>query len=574
MTLNRHDSATARFVVETLLPDSEIRDDCLAALIKSIQLANQLAPGRWGVTLTKQQIRLNVGRIEVLTFRKDSLHFVLFAKQFPKVLKGIEGVVWNENPVYQSVPGSFYCEITPEDIRELLPDFLRYHQELIQRAAETSRHSMMATAHSPGVLRYLEEAYGVVLNDPSYSAKDVRLSALTFQQQFDRFNSILKHNSGRPFSSFRDGLPSDKEGYKERIRNNALRIMNHQNWTSKDVGSGRILSKVIRAIEINYNNLVAWQNRRGPQSQKHKALLKARSDPSRRRELEQWFFDFFHDRSDEAEAFESFRELAGNNYDLAAYVFFLKDWLRFMPIAPQYFDEAFKLFGIELVTSRNISWENYSRYNNALSAIRRSLVEVAGISDARLIDAHSFCWMLVRHDPPTEPEVTISLPFEVRGVSPPKASETGRSQVDGFGVVTDAEFEVRDELRRRLGRRAQEIAIASERMRLAEAGHPNPNDVVKQVWDQPGRGYDILSCEIDGTPRHIEVKAVRKSKEVVSFIISSNEVVKSRILSNYHIYCVTEVDSKHPKVAMLASNCLVDESLSPISYQARIALIK
>lgn len=567
MSIDRHDSSIARHILESLLPDSEIRDYCLMALIKSIQLAHQHAPRRWGVTLTKQQVRLNVGRIEVLTFRKDLLHLVLYAKQLPQELKGLDGVFWNETPVYQSVPGSFISEIVPEDFQSLSSAIMKYHHELIKEAAVTARHSMTAIAHSPGVLRYLEDAYGIVLNDPSYLPNEVKIRALTFQQQFARFNSILKHSSGKPFNSFRDGLPSDKEGYKEKIRVKALSILQHQNWKSEEIGSGRILRRVIRAIEINYNNLVAWQNRRGTQSQKHKALLKAKSNPSRCRELEKWFFDFFHDRSEEAEAFESFRELAGNGYDLVAYIYFLKDWSRFMPIAPQYFDEAFKLFGIDLVTSRRISWENYSRFNSALSAIRRSLVKVAGVSDARLIDAHSFCWMLVRLDPPTVPSVTISLPVEVRSIRPVKPS---KSRVGVLGVVTEEEFIARAELQRRLGKLAQDIALRSERMRLAQAGHPKPEDVVLDVSDQPGLGYDIESSEIQGEPRYIEVKAARKSKHDVSYIISSNEVAKSRTLPNYHIYLVFDVNSAHPKIKTIPGASLTDECLLPLNYQARM----
>jgi hypothetical protein len=67
-----------------------------------------------------------------------------------------------------------------------------------------------------------------------------------------------------------------------------------------------------------------------------------------------------------------------------------------MPIAPETFDKAFDLLGIELKTSGMCSWENYSLYNQALMEIRDALRDRVAIKNVRLIDAHSFCWMLIR----------------------------------------------------------------------------------------------------------------------------------------------------------------------------------
>lgn len=77
-----------------------------------------------------------------------------------------------------------------------------------------------------------------------------------------------------------------------------------------------------------------------------------------------------------------------------AYLFFLKDMRRFMPIRPTIFDRAFKVLGIDLVTARKCSWENYQRFNAALREVRSALALAADLTRVRLIDAHSFCWML------------------------------------------------------------------------------------------------------------------------------------------------------------------------------------
>ena len=67
-----------------------------------------------------------------------------------------------------------------------------------------------------------------------------------------------------------------------------------------------------------------------------------------------------------------------------------------MPIQPTTFDRAFRDLGIDLVTVRNCSWENYQRFNTALRGVQGALEEKGGLTKIRLIDAHSFCWMLAR----------------------------------------------------------------------------------------------------------------------------------------------------------------------------------
>ena len=127
-------------------------------------------------------------------------------------------------------------------------------------------------------------------------------------------------------------------------------------------------------------------------------MLDAKLDAVTQKSFENWFFRFFRGAEEAAASFEDFRQLAGNRYDLIAYFFYLRDGDRYMPIAPETFDKAFGLLGIGLKTSGRCSWQNYSQYNEALIAVRDALRDRAGIKNARLIDAHSFCWMLIRVD--------------------------------------------------------------------------------------------------------------------------------------------------------------------------------
>jgi hypothetical protein len=408
-------------------------------------------------------------------------------------------------------------------------------------------------------------------------ALNVEVSALTFDRQFSRFAEQVLRRSGQAFTSFRDGLPAQWEDYKEDVRKEALRLLEVDKWKRADIGKGRILERVIQAIEIDYakprlrNNLVFWQKRYGDKRRSHRALLDAKADASARRSLEELLLAFFQGRLKEGDAFERFQGLVGARYDLVAYLFFLKDWNRFMPIAPTTFDKAFELLGVELVTAKQSSWENYARYNEALRVIQRMLLEVAGVAGARLVDAHSFCWMLVRQELPMAAAApVIPLPEALADTQAVTHSPEPSALETVFEAVDDQKFAQLDAERRRLGAIAQDIALQSERRRLREAGHPTPEEAAIPVWDEWTRGYDILSVELDNTPRHIEVKAARRSTQTLSFFLTAHEWKQSRSLPNYHFYLVVNAQSRRPRILAIESSQVSTQCLVPVVYAASL----
>jgi hypothetical protein len=170
-------------------------------------------------------------------------------------------------------------------------------------------------------------------------------------------------------------------------------------WSETGIGSGAILQYMVDAIEIQEsrsnltNNLVFWQNRFGHANRDHRALLEAASNPKLRRDLEQLLFGLYRGHADDGATFDRLSELTGAKYPLLAYLFFLRDMDRFMPIQPTGFDRAFRALGIDFSTLRQCSWENYAIYNALLADLRPMIEAAAGLKTVRLIDAHSFCWI-------------------------------------------------------------------------------------------------------------------------------------------------------------------------------------
>lgn len=235
------------------------------------------------------------------------------------------------------------------------------------------------------------------------------LDLTVFHDQFARFRRLVAaEGKDQPFTNFQEGAAAVWEGYKTRLRDHALELLAADGWSAGQVGGGVILQHVVDAIEIQdsrvtlTNNLVFWQNRFGHANRDHRVLLEAQTDPHLRRESEDLIFSLYRGGEDEGAIFDRLSQLIGAKYPLLAYLFFLKDMDRFMPIQPTTFDRAFRHLGIDLVTLRDCSWDNYRRYNAALGEVRGALAAIEGLSKVRLVDAHSFCWMLETLKEPDE----------------------------------------------------------------------------------------------------------------------------------------------------------------------------
>jgi hypothetical protein len=221
-----------------------------------------------------------------------------------------------------------------------------------------------------------------------------------FRQAFERFKTMMGAYSGHRFTNLNEGLAGAWENYKPKLRELALTKLDAAGWEEKAIGQGRILANAISAVEIQdnrpgglTNNLVHWQNRFGHTSREHRALLDAQQDTGARRAIEAALFELYRANSNEGALFDRLSELTERRYTLSAYLFFLKDINRFMPIQPTGFDLAFRELNIDFRTLRNCNWDNYRRFNEILSDVSTALEKIAGLKNVRLVDAHSFCWV-------------------------------------------------------------------------------------------------------------------------------------------------------------------------------------
>lgn len=92
-------------------------------------------------------------------------------------------------------------------------------------------------------------------------------------------------------------------------------------------------------------------------------------------------------------AFESIIDVVGGLFDVLAFIFFLKDNTRFMPIRSRSFDKRFRLLGLDSQLEGNCRWDKYVQYNSWIKEVKDALSDSIN-KDITLLDAQSFLWIL------------------------------------------------------------------------------------------------------------------------------------------------------------------------------------
>jgi hypothetical protein len=174
MAFDRDDHDSIAQALEDFIPDEATRRFCLNFLADSIDYASGCAGDRWGLTLKPNFVRLNVGKIEVLTISYNVVHCLLDLNTVPKELWDDERLDIKGNKqdlrmgVYSSVPGSVFCNVPAEEFDQVSSSIRPSHRVLIDNASRTGRNPMTKKGHSPASIDYLSSYLGRALSQPLY----------------------------------------------------------------------------------------------------------------------------------------------------------------------------------------------------------------------------------------------------------------------------------------------------------------------------------------------------------------------------------------------------------------------
>ncbi|MFA7132931.1 MAG: hypothetical protein WC108_06495, partial [Bacteroidales bacterium] len=209
------------------------------------------------------------------------------------------------------------------------------------------------------------------------------------EKRFKEFSDFVSKQDGKPFVRFESSeFIDNNENYKYSVYNEARENLGNKFWKPDDVGTGKIKKAIDSAIKTrvnhNYqmtdNNLVDWRK---------KDNFSKRTNS---RSIEQLFFDLYKSKIKDQIAFERLIN-EGLSYQFIAYLFFIKDSNKYLPISQEQFDKIFEYIGInDFKTRNNVSWDNYFEFCNIIKSVRDFLKTKD--EKTTLLDAHSFLWIL------------------------------------------------------------------------------------------------------------------------------------------------------------------------------------
>jgi hypothetical protein len=158
--------------------------------------------------------------------------------------------------------------------------------------------------------------------------------------------------------------------------------------------------------------------------------------------------------------------------------------------------------------------------------------------------------------------------------SPPKPKVKTDAVADlkrsnGTRFVDYASHEARN---RKLGLLGEEFVVRYEEARLLHAGQKRLASRIQHVAKLrgDGDGYDILSFEVSGRERFIEVKTTKYAIETPFYVTRNEEVVSREKSDRYHLYRLFSFGAS-PRLFTLTGPLSIGCSLEPQLYRATVA---
>jgi hypothetical protein len=136
------------------------------------------------------------------------------------------------------------------------------------------------------------------------------------------------------------------------------------------------------------------------------------------------------------------------------------------------------------------------------------------------------------------------------------------------------DYERKSKNAKRIGDRGEQIVLKYEKNFLQKNNKKQLANKVKHISKKDDRaGYDILSFDINGNKKFIEVKSTLNSIGKGQLNITSNEYIISQETNNYYIYVVYEAGGLNPKIwAIKADDFFTNKNvaLTPILYRIEL----
>ncbi|MDI3463574.1 MAG: hypothetical protein OJF50_002395 [Nitrospira sp.] len=141
-----------------LLPDQRLQRLILEELAQSIRtLPAEKEKIQWALTLGRNYVRLNIGRIEAFKIDKDKVRVLISDSE---VNQGLREQIGNfDRGWYRAIPGSSSVNMSHQKFLTFAEDLRRPHTTFINLALAEGRKTSYARSHSPGLIQFINEQF-------------------------------------------------------------------------------------------------------------------------------------------------------------------------------------------------------------------------------------------------------------------------------------------------------------------------------------------------------------------------------------------------------------------------------
>ncbi len=136
----------------------------------------------------------------------------------------------------------------------------------------------------------------------------------------------------------------------------------------------------------------------------------------------------------------------------------------------------------------------------------------------------------------------------------------------------ETDYEKINRNKKDIGNRGEKAVLQYEKNNLINLGSPELAEKV-ELTENDAIGYDIISYDISGNEKHIEVKTnSSSSNNIMDFYLTANELEKMYSDPTYNIYYLYSIKNK-PKLHIVNKNILLEKQslyLNPVLYKISV----
>lgn len=191
---------------------------------------------------------------------------------------------------------------------------------------------------------------------------------------------LIQPSQTEPIIRFDQGFFKITEGYKYEVYDTCREILDFENWTPEMFGTTELTDRILQVFKKGKNLINFYTN---------DFRKKIEGDPGKAQSV---IFDLYRGEDDYT-AFRNFTSFFGKQYSKTAFLFFLKDRDKYLPIKPELFRKWLTLLGIDNSCTYGLTWDHYMEFIHIIKHIRERIDPMFD-GPVSLLDAHSFVWCM------------------------------------------------------------------------------------------------------------------------------------------------------------------------------------